>query len=139
MSLYQPTQREYAMSRIGGDNPVHIQSSTFNSIAGNMNVSHTTNVGESGLDILRRAVCEDAMHDSAVRPPDPSCHPGTRNAILERLDQWSFEQPDDSAIFWLHGCAGIGKSAIAQQFAASCQARGQLGGSFFWKRSDAGR
>ncbi|KAJ7614352.1 hypothetical protein FB45DRAFT_758621 [Roridomyces roridus] len=35
--------------------------------------------------------------------------------------------------------AGIGKSAIAQQFAASCQARGQLGGSFFWKRRDAGR
>ncbi|KAJ7634390.1 hypothetical protein FB45DRAFT_789526 [Roridomyces roridus] len=79
------------------------------------------------------------MHDSAVRPPEPSCHPGTRNAILERLDKWSFEQPEDSAIFWLNGCAGIGKSAIAQQFAASCQARGQLGGSFFWKRGDARR
>ncbi|KAJ7614369.1 hypothetical protein FB45DRAFT_802273 [Roridomyces roridus] len=79
------------------------------------------------------------MHDSAVRPPDPSCHPGTRDAILERLDDWSFEQPADSAILWLHGCAGIGKSAIAQQFAASCQVRSQLGGSFFWKRGDAGR
>ncbi|KAJ7614337.1 hypothetical protein FB45DRAFT_842248 [Roridomyces roridus] len=140
MSLSQPPQRDCAMSpRIGGNSPVHIQSSTFNSIAGNMNVSHTINVGESGLDILRRALCEDAMHDSAVRPTDPSCHPGTRNAIFERLDEWCFMQPTNSAICWLHGCAGIGKSAIAQQFAASCQARGQLGGSFFWKRSDAGR
>ncbi|KAJ7614346.1 hypothetical protein FB45DRAFT_253425 [Roridomyces roridus] len=140
MSLYQPHQPDSALlPHIGGNNPVHIQNSTFNSVAGNMNVSHTTNVGESGLDVLRRALCEDAMHDSAVRPPDPSCHPGTRNAILERLDQWSFEQPEDSRILWLHGCAGIGKSAIAQQFAASCQARGQLGGSFFWKRGDVGR
>ncbi|KAJ7634395.1 hypothetical protein FB45DRAFT_1056450 [Roridomyces roridus] len=137
MSLYQPHQPDSALlPHSGGNNPVHIQNSTFNSVAGNMNVSHTTNVGEGGLDVLRRALCEDAMHDSAVRPPDPSCHPGTRNAILERLDQWSFEQPEDSRILWLHGCAGIGKSAIAQQFAASCQARGQLGGSFFWKRGD---
>ncbi|KAJ7614371.1 hypothetical protein FB45DRAFT_253670 [Roridomyces roridus] len=140
MSLYQPHQPDSALlSRIGGNDPVHIENSTFNSIAGNMNVSHTTNVGESGMEILRKELCVDAMHDSAVRPPDPSCHPGTRAAILERLDEWSFEQPEDSAIFWLHGCAGIGKSAIAQQFAASCQGRGQLGGSFFWKRGDAGR
>ncbi|KAJ7634401.1 hypothetical protein FB45DRAFT_1056454 [Roridomyces roridus] len=139
MSLSQPPQRDCAMyPRIGGDKPAYILNSTFNSIAGNMNVSHTTNVGESGLDILRRALCEDAMHDSAVRPTDPSCHPGTRNAIFERLDEWCFMQPTSSAICWLHGCAGIGKSAIAQQFAASCQARGQLGGSFFWKRDDAG-
>ncbi|KAJ7634370.1 hypothetical protein FB45DRAFT_1056432 [Roridomyces roridus] len=140
MSLYRPQPSDPALlPQIGGNNPVHIQNSTINSVAGNMNVSHTTNVGESGMDILRRELCVDAMHDSAVRPPDPSCHPGTRNAILERLDEWSFDQPEDSAIFWLHGCAGIGKSAIAQQFAASCQARGQLGGSFFWRRTDARR
>ncbi|KAJ7613369.1 hypothetical protein FB45DRAFT_802741, partial [Roridomyces roridus] len=104
-----------------------------------MNVSHTTNVGESGLDILLRAVSLDAMHNSAERPADPSCHPGTRSAILEELDKSSFEQPSDSLILWLHGCAGIGKSAIAQQFAASCHERGQLGGSFFFKRGSASR
>ncbi|KAJ7636401.1 hypothetical protein FB45DRAFT_1055828 [Roridomyces roridus] len=120
-------------------NPVHVANSSFNSVAGNMNVVHTTNIGNSGLDNLFSAVTVDAMHDSAVRPLDPSCHPGTRNAILQRLDQWSFEQPRDSAIFWLHGCAGIGKSAIAQQFAAGCHERGQLGGSFFFKRGDTRR
>ncbi|KAJ7634341.1 hypothetical protein FB45DRAFT_789482, partial [Roridomyces roridus] len=78
------------------------------------------------------------MHESAERPPDPSCHPGTRTAILDQLDKWSFEQPSNSPMLWLHGCAGIGKSAIAQQFAASCHHRSQLGGSFFFKRGSAG-
>ncbi|KAJ7614397.1 hypothetical protein FB45DRAFT_253916 [Roridomyces roridus] len=125
--------------RIEGDRPVQFQNSTFHNVAGNMNVSHTTNVGESGLDILYRAVSLDAMHDSAERPPDPSCHPGTRTAILDQLGKWSLEQPSDSPILWLHGCAGIGKSAIAQQFAASCHDRGQLGGSFFFKRGSVSR
>ncbi|KAJ7634345.1 hypothetical protein FB45DRAFT_1025293 [Roridomyces roridus] len=125
--------------RIEGDRPVQFQNSTFHNVAGNMNVSHTTNVGESGLDILYRAVSLDAMHDSAERPPDPSCHPGTRTAILDQLGKWSLEQPSDSPILWLHGCAGIGKSAIAQQFAASCHERGQLGGAFFFKRGSVSR
>ncbi|KAJ7614390.1 hypothetical protein FB45DRAFT_873929 [Roridomyces roridus] len=124
--------------RIEGDRPVQFQNSgTFNNVAGSMHVSHTTNVGEYGLDILFRAMSPDAIHDSAERPPDPSCHPGTRRAILDQLDKWSFEQPSDSLILWVHGCAGIGKSAIAQQFAASCHDRGQLGGSFFFKRGSA--
>ncbi|KAJ7615493.1 hypothetical protein FB45DRAFT_244393 [Roridomyces roridus] len=125
--------------RIEGDRPVQFQNSTFSNFAGNMNVSHTTNVGESGLDILLRALSLDAMHNSAERPPDPSCHPGTRSAILDQLDKWSFEQPSDSPILWLHGCAGIGKSAIAQQFAASCHDGGKLGGSFFFKRGSVSR
>ncbi|KAF8212972.1 hypothetical protein K438DRAFT_1549766, partial [Mycena galopus ATCC 62051] len=34
----------------------------------------------------------------------------------------------------LNGSAGIGKSAIAQQFAGECQVQGRLGASFFFKR-----
>ncbi|KAJ7478552.1 hypothetical protein FB451DRAFT_185231 [Mycena latifolia] len=41
----------------------------------------------------------------------------------------------ESTILWLHGCAGMGKSAIAQMFAGDCQAQGRLGASFFFKRS----
>ncbi|KAJ7614354.1 hypothetical protein FB45DRAFT_1110051, partial [Roridomyces roridus] len=69
----------------------------------------------------------------------PACHPGTRSAVLDWLNEWALEKPAESIILWLHGCAGIGKSAIAQQFAASCHDRGQLGGSFFFKRGDASR
>ncbi|KAJ7613416.1 hypothetical protein FB45DRAFT_1036353 [Roridomyces roridus] len=133
------TQGTGNVVRIEGDRPVQFQNSTFHNVAGNMNVSHTTNVGESGLDILLRAVSLDSMHDSAERPADPACHPGTRSTILEELDTWSFEQPSDSPILWFHGCAGIGKSAIAQQFAASCHDRGQLGGSFFFQRGSVSR
>jgi hypothetical protein len=35
---------------------------------------------------------------------------------------------------WLHGSAGMGKSAIAQVFAGICQAQGRLGASFFFRR-----
>ncbi|KAJ7643536.1 hypothetical protein FB45DRAFT_277577 [Roridomyces roridus] len=125
---------------VEGDRPVQFQNSTFNNVAGSLNVSHTTNIGETSLDILFRAVSPDAMHDSAERPSlHSSCHPGTRVAILDQLDKWSSEQPSDSRILWLHGCAGIGKSAIAQKFAASCHDRRQLGGSFFFKRGSASR
>ncbi|KAJ7614466.1 hypothetical protein FB45DRAFT_1008675 [Roridomyces roridus] len=134
------TQGPGNVLRIEGDRPVHFQNSgTFHNVAGSLNISHTTNVGESGLDILLHALSLDAMHNSAERPPDPSCHPGTRSAILDELGRWSSEQPSDSAIFWLHGCAGIGKSAIAQQFAASCHDGSKLGGSFFFKRGSVNR
>ncbi|KAJ7634397.1 hypothetical protein FB45DRAFT_1025347 [Roridomyces roridus] len=71
---------------IEGDNPVHFENSTFNSVAGNMNIFHATNVGDGGLDILSRAVSVDAIHNSAVRPDDPACHPGTRDEILKTID-----------------------------------------------------
>ncbi|KAJ7614334.1 hypothetical protein FB45DRAFT_1035823 [Roridomyces roridus] len=124
---------------LAGDRPVQFQNSTLYNVAGNMNLSHATNFGESGLDILFRAVSLDAMHNAAERPADPACHPGTRGAILDELDRWSSEQLSENPVLWLHGCAGIGKSAVAQQFAASCHDRGQLGGSFFFKRGSASR
>ncbi|KAJ7805586.1 hypothetical protein B0H14DRAFT_3771167 [Mycena olivaceomarginata] len=37
-------------------------------------------------------------------------------------------------VLWLHGCAGAGKSAIAQMFAKSLQTEGRLGASFFFQR-----
>jgi hypothetical protein len=57
--------------------------------------------------------------------PDKACLPGTRKALLERIENWSF--PTDSAgtaeIFWLTGVAGSGKSAIAHSVAQLCSRR----------------
>ncbi|KAJ7478173.1 hypothetical protein FB451DRAFT_1131521 [Mycena latifolia] len=76
----------------------------------------------------------EALHDSGERFPEPACHPGTRTAVLEALKSWSIDTSPDSAILWLHGCAGMGKSAIAQMFAGDCQQQGRLGASFFFRR-----
>ncbi|KAJ7438108.1 hypothetical protein B0H11DRAFT_1679913, partial [Mycena galericulata] len=45
----------------------------------------------------------------------------------------------ESSILWLHGSAGMGKSAIAQMFAGNCKNSGRLGASFFFKRGDPER
>ncbi|KAJ7326431.1 hypothetical protein DFH08DRAFT_885874 [Mycena albidolilacea] len=95
--------------------------------------------GESGIDLLYRHVAMEALHDSGERFPEPACHPGTRTAIMEMLHSWSTDTSTESTILWLHGCAGAGKSAIAQMFAKSLQNEGRLGASFFFQRGHSKR
>ncbi|KAJ7660295.1 hypothetical protein DFH06DRAFT_393213 [Mycena polygramma] len=118
--------------------PTH-SNSTFYTVGGNMTNVNKTSYGENGLDILYRFVVKDAMHNSADRPPDPACHPGTRESVLDTLRAWSRDDSPHARLMWLYGCAGMGKSAIAQTFAAECQEDGILGASFFFRRGDPGR
>ncbi|KAJ7798760.1 hypothetical protein B0H14DRAFT_2530249, partial [Mycena olivaceomarginata] len=98
-----------------------------------------TSYGESGIDLLYRHVAMEALHDSGERFPEPACHPGTRTATMEELHSWSTDTSTESTILWLHGCAGAGKSAIAQMFAKSLQTEGRLGASFFFQRGHSKR
>ncbi|KAJ7779552.1 hypothetical protein B0H14DRAFT_3164231 [Mycena olivaceomarginata] len=109
-------------------------SNMFNSIAGDMTQLSVTSYGESGIDLLYRHVAMEALHDSGERFLEPACHPGTRTATMEMLHLWSTDTSTESTILWLHGCAGAGKSAIAQMFAKSLQTEGRLGASFFFQR-----
>ncbi|KAJ7117017.1 hypothetical protein C8R44DRAFT_545293, partial [Mycena epipterygia] len=86
------------------------------------------------IDLLYRSVITEALHDSLERFPEPACHPGTRTDILDQLSTWSTDSNPDSTILWLHGSAGMGKSAIAQMFCGYCQQEGRLGASFFFRR-----
>ncbi|KAJ7452913.1 hypothetical protein FB451DRAFT_1145174 [Mycena latifolia] len=115
-------------------NPTNTSNISYNSVGGNMTQLSVTSYGESGIDILRPSVVTEALHNSGERFPEPACHPGTRTAILEELKSWSLKTSLDSTILWLYGCAGMGKSAIAQMFAGDCQAQGCLGASFFFRR-----
>jgi hypothetical protein len=81
----------------------------------------------------------EALHNSGERFEEPACHLGTRMAILEKLQSWSTDTGLESRIMWLHGCAGVGKSAIAQMFAGDIKREGRLGASFFFKRGHAKR
>ncbi|KAJ7450105.1 hypothetical protein FB451DRAFT_1146400 [Mycena latifolia] len=118
------------MGGSGGDGEgLHV-----NTVGGNMTQLSLTSYGKSGIDILRPSVVTEALHNSGERFPEPACHPGTRTVVLEELKSWSVNTNPQSAILWLHGCAGMGKSAIAQMFAADCQTQGRLGASFFFRR-----
>jgi tRNA A37 threonylcarbamoyladenosine biosynthesis protein TsaE len=46
-----------------------------------------------------------------------SCYPGTRVVILEELHNWINDAQCAHQVLWLHGPAGIGKSAIVQGLA----------------------
>ncbi|KAJ6479481.1 hypothetical protein C8R47DRAFT_607878 [Mycena vitilis] len=113
----------------------HHSNSTFNTVGGDMHVN-LTSYGENGLDVLYRSALKNSMHNSADRPAEPCCHPGTRDSALDTLRTWS---RDGVRLLWLHGCAGMGKSAIAQTFAANCEEEGLLGASFFFKGGDLQR
>ncbi|KAM6497634.1 hypothetical protein JOM56_005582 [Amanita muscaria] len=77
----------------------------------------------------------NAIHDSSAQDPTRLVHPGTRQHVLKRIRDWIDNPRATELIFWLHGPAGVGKSAIAQTIAHSC-AREKLSGTFFFYRSD---
>ncbi|KAF7377536.1 NACHT domain-containing protein [Mycena sanguinolenta] len=108
---------------------------THINIGGNVNQIH----GERGFHILHRAAAADAFHDSVERFPQPRCHPETRTEMLEDLWEWSSNTDPSTSVFWLHGPAGAGKSAIAQSFCQELEAENCLGASFFFKRGHISR
>jgi hypothetical protein len=58
---------------------------------------------------------------------------GTRQAVIAKIMEW-MDGDGDQPIFWLHGPAGSGKSAIAQTVAEICAEKDRLGASFFFLR-----
>ncbi|KAJ7437041.1 hypothetical protein FB451DRAFT_181408 [Mycena latifolia] len=109
--------------------PQAIHGGTFIT-AQNVNHHH----GETGIQILHRAVALEALYDSAESFPQPRCHPRTRTEILEALYDWAIDNRTTDSIRWLQGPAGAGKSAIMQTLCRRLQDGGRFSGSFFFKR-----
>ncbi|KAJ7433421.1 hypothetical protein B0H11DRAFT_2259379 [Mycena galericulata] len=94
------------------------------------------------LDVLQRWACgteppinwtsEDEHFDSTEDDGDDLSEEGSDDMDFD-------EAKPSSAILWLHGPAGSGKSAIAQSLCEKLQAEGRLGGSFFFKRGQPSR
>jgi hypothetical protein len=61
------------------------------------------------------------------------CLRGTRKGVLWEIERWLMGE-QEQRVFWLNGLAGTGKSTIAQTFAETSFADGQLGASFFCSR-----
>ncbi|KAK6513407.1 hypothetical protein TWF281_005033 [Arthrobotrys megalospora] len=92
---------------------------------------HRTNLEE--LDAVK-----EAIFGSLEDQHEPHCLPQTRMEVLDSIEGW-VAGPRDSCIFWLRGMAGTGKSTVARTVAEHLKNKGQLGASFFFKRSQARR
>ncbi|KAJ7930620.1 hypothetical protein B0H13DRAFT_1595304, partial [Mycena leptocephala] len=103
------------------------------------NVNHNLRYGESGINILHRAVALEALYDSADGFPQPRCHPETRTKMLDDLYEWATSGNSVRPIRWLHGPAGAGKSAIMQTLCQRLQGTGHLGGAFFFEQGHSTR
>ncbi|KAM6493167.1 hypothetical protein JOM56_011301, partial [Amanita muscaria] len=84
---------------------------------------------------LEKFVSFSALHDSSAQDPERCCHPGTRENVLHQMRDWADDPTKPERILWLHGPAGVGKSAIAQTISYS-YGRGRIGATFFFFRSD---
>ncbi|KAF9441450.1 hypothetical protein P691DRAFT_799501 [Macrolepiota fuliginosa MF-IS2] len=64
----------------------------------------------------------------------PSCHPETRLDITHNIQSWMYNLARKHKILWLHGPAGVGKSAILQTIAetASRATTSILGATLFF-------
>ncbi|KAF5318733.1 hypothetical protein D9619_011041 [Psilocybe cf. subviscida] len=108
-------------------------------VSGGNFVSHIHSE-KSGLDKLSAAAAHSALHDAPSRTDESRCYQNTRTNVLENLERWSQGICDEGAsIYWLHGGAGAGKSAIMQTLTERCVAQGLALGSFFFSRSDPTR
>lgn len=52
-------------------------------------------------------------------------------ALLKEVVAWLTNQSREEDIFWLYGCPGIGKSAVAQSVGEIASIKGMLGAAFF--------
>jgi hypothetical protein len=76
---------------------------------------------------------DSALYGSAKDQHIPPCQEGTREGILGEITVWA-NADESETIFWLHGPAGTGKSAISRTIARNFAKTGQLGASYFFKR-----
>jgi hypothetical protein len=69
----------------------------------------------------------------------PACLPGTRENILGEVFDWTQRRNTPDRLLWVHGHAGLGKSAIATSACERLDAQKVLAASFFCKRDDPER
>ncbi|KIL55684.1 hypothetical protein M378DRAFT_173426 [Amanita muscaria Koide BX008] len=104
----------------------------------NINHQHGNSHGSYGLYSLKEFVSFNALHDSSAQDPERCCHSGTRRNVLDKMRTWMDDPNAPEHILWLHGPAGVGKSAIAQTISYS-YGRDKIGASFSFFRSDPTR
>lgn len=79
--------------------------------------------------------------DAAERFDAPRCDEDTRVSMLRAVKNFVQDGGSSSspALYWLHGPAGVGKSALAQSLSLLLNSEGDHAASFFFSRTSPGR
>src|SRR6267154_2606591 len=102
---------------------------------------------EGTWEKLSQVFVKSAEYDSPERLPHPKCLEGTREGLLKYIRE-SLDDREKSRIIWLHGTAGVGKSAVAFTVAQRMRAlkvredttiETRLAGTFFFSRKHTKR
>ncbi|KAF5326749.1 hypothetical protein D9619_004410 [Psilocybe cf. subviscida] len=101
-------------------------------------VSNTASAQNDIVSVLLGHSATAGLLDAAERFDAPKCDEGTRTSMLLRMKKF-VQQGGQPSVFWLHGPAGIGKSALAQSLALSLKDEGDHAASFFFSRTAPGR
>ncbi|RPA84993.1 hypothetical protein BJ508DRAFT_412407 [Ascobolus immersus RN42] len=106
----------------------------------------TTSLLEKHLPYAHSATFNHSYRfSSETNEEDPTCLPGTRVAVLDKITSWintsssltissPSKENESKAIFWLTGMAGTGKSTIARTLASSHSST--LLSTFFFSRNN---
>ncbi|KAJ3573090.1 hypothetical protein NP233_g2650 [Leucocoprinus birnbaumii] len=95
--------------------------------------------GRGGIDRLFDFTNASATYDSYVLESKASCLEGTRTRLIEDITTWTTglsSQSQPKRLLWMHGPAGVGKSAVAKSCAEKTASYGLLGASFFFSRDN---
>ncbi|KAG1774669.1 hypothetical protein EV702DRAFT_1031561, partial [Suillus placidus] len=104
-------------------------------------------MSEGSWDKLAQVTVKGAEHDSRERLPHPQCLEGTRVDLLKYIYE-ILDKHETNRIIWLHGTAGVGKSAVAFTVAermrglkmtAETRKENRLAGTFFFSRKHTNR
>ncbi|PPQ85371.1 hypothetical protein CVT24_005367 [Panaeolus cyanescens] len=131
----QPTQigdgQASAMFGAGAKLLIHGGNPTFQHNV--FNVNQGQDAGSTNIANLYSRSAPSAAFDSKERYEPPQCHPDTRVKFLKRVEDWAENGP--LPLMWLHGPAGVGKSAVAQTTAETLHKSGKLAASFFFSKT----
>ncbi|KAF5310868.1 hypothetical protein D9619_007687 [Psilocybe cf. subviscida] len=114
-----------------------------NTTINNGNFTAIANIGVKNdvVALLHSHSATAGLLDAKERFDAPKCDEGTRTSMI--LGMRNFVQDghaaSSSALYWLHGPAGVGKSALAQSLSLSLKTEGDHAASFFFSRTSPGR
>ncbi|KAF5311144.1 hypothetical protein D9619_007805 [Psilocybe cf. subviscida] len=126
------------MSVLPGATNTTIHNGIFNALS-----TTVANVGVQNdiVALLHSHSATAGLLDAKERFDAPKCDEGTRTSMI--LGMKNFVQDGDATsfptLYWLHGPAGAGKSALAQSLSLELKSEGDHAASFFFSRTSAGR
>ncbi|KAG2107703.1 uncharacterized protein F5147DRAFT_613219, partial [Suillus discolor] len=104
-------------------------------------------MSQGAWEKLAQVTVKGAEHDSRERLPHPQCLEGTRVVLLDHI-YGTLDDKSKNRLIWLHGTAGVGKSAVAFTVAERMRAlkvtdetiiEKRLAGTFFFSRKHTNR